>query len=252
MSGRAIETRYAARRFRSRLEARWAVFFKTLGVKWDYETQGYIVGGRPYLPDFLLTDSSTWVEVKGDEDELDHSLMLAAARDLPEKSFKNAPGPRLLILGPIPEPPEEGDLGWIGLDRVGWWRGDIDDGGRSFACEIRRGEWNCECGVRIIGDPDPRGLNLCEHLKVLGRRGSPGVPPDEEYVEDQYWGFGRHAERLRPEILTGTSCSTPVQDGIGLWLEPAPDPYAKASAKLAAAYLAARSARFEHGEKGAS
>ena len=43
MSGtiKAIETRYAGYRFRSRLEARWAVFFDTLGLKWQYEPEGY-------------------------------------------------------------------------------------------------------------------------------------------------------------------------------------------------------------------
>jgi hypothetical protein len=50
-----IETRYAGHRFRSRLEARWAVFFTTLGIRWEYEPQGYIVDGTPYLPDFKLT-----------------------------------------------------------------------------------------------------------------------------------------------------------------------------------------------------
>jgi hypothetical protein len=38
---KAIETRYAGCRFRSRLEARWAVFFDALGVKWEYEREGF-------------------------------------------------------------------------------------------------------------------------------------------------------------------------------------------------------------------
>jgi len=84
----AIETRYAGCRFRSRLEARWAVFFDTLGVAWQYEPQGFVVDDRAYLPDFLLTECGTWVEVKGDECELDHELMHAAARRLPERGCK--------------------------------------------------------------------------------------------------------------------------------------------------------------------
>lgn len=36
-----IETRYKGYRFRSRLEARWAVFFDVLGVRWEYEPEGY-------------------------------------------------------------------------------------------------------------------------------------------------------------------------------------------------------------------
>ena len=49
----AIETRYKGYRFRSRLEARWAVFFDAWGVTWEYEPEGFIVPGYGYyLPDF--------------------------------------------------------------------------------------------------------------------------------------------------------------------------------------------------------
>jgi hypothetical protein len=118
MSIPAIETRYGGYRFRSRLEARWAVFFDHMHIAWQYEPQGFIVAGRPYLPDFLLTECGTWVEVKGAESELDHDLMLAAAELLPEADCIREQGPRLLILGPIPAPCADGDLGWIGLSPV--------------------------------------------------------------------------------------------------------------------------------------
>ena len=32
---KAIETKYKGFRFRSRLEARWAVFFDALGIEWE-------------------------------------------------------------------------------------------------------------------------------------------------------------------------------------------------------------------------
>lgn len=52
-----IETRYKGHRFRSRLEARWAVFLDSLGVVWQYEPQGFDLGdGLTYLPDFYLPD----------------------------------------------------------------------------------------------------------------------------------------------------------------------------------------------------
>ena len=51
---RAIETRYKGYRFRSRLEARWAVFFDTLGVRYEYEKEGFHLDGERYLPDFWL------------------------------------------------------------------------------------------------------------------------------------------------------------------------------------------------------
>lgn len=65
----AIPTRYAGCHFRSRLEARWAVFFDHLDISWQYEPQGYLVNGKPYLPDFYLPKADLWVEVKGTEGE---------------------------------------------------------------------------------------------------------------------------------------------------------------------------------------
>lgn len=70
---KAIETRYAGCRFRSRLEARWAVFFDHLKIEWRYEPQGFQLPSGSYLPDFhlpeFLTHESTlvgtWVEIKG-------------------------------------------------------------------------------------------------------------------------------------------------------------------------------------------
>lgn len=47
------------------LEARWAVFFDALDIKYLYEPQGFVTGGRPYLPDFcLLLGDMVWAEVK--------------------------------------------------------------------------------------------------------------------------------------------------------------------------------------------
>ena len=72
---KAIETEYHGCKFRSRLEARWAVFFDTVGVKWEYEPEGFDLGdGIRYLPDFLLhgvegrgadENGDLYVEVKG-------------------------------------------------------------------------------------------------------------------------------------------------------------------------------------------
>lgn len=60
-----IETVYNGYKFRSRLEARWAVFFDTLGVEYWYEPEGYDLGnGVYYLPDFWLPKQNKWLEVK--------------------------------------------------------------------------------------------------------------------------------------------------------------------------------------------
>lgn len=63
---KAITTVYKGWRFRSRTEARWAVFFDALGIKWEYEPEGFEMSdGTRYLPDFWLPDWGMWVEVKG-------------------------------------------------------------------------------------------------------------------------------------------------------------------------------------------
>lgn len=61
---KAIETVYNGYRFRSRIEARWAVFFDHLGMLYEYEPEGYEVGGTWYLPDFWLPTLYCWLEVK--------------------------------------------------------------------------------------------------------------------------------------------------------------------------------------------
>ena len=38
---KAIETEYDGHRFRSRIEARWAVFFNAIGLKYEYEIEGF-------------------------------------------------------------------------------------------------------------------------------------------------------------------------------------------------------------------
>ncbi|CUB58669.1 hypothetical protein BN2127_JRS10_04604 [Bacillus subtilis] len=74
MNIKPIETIYKGYRFRSRLEARWAVFFDTLGIKWRYENEGYDLGKLGwYLPDFEIETESfgKWfVEIKGDKNDI--------------------------------------------------------------------------------------------------------------------------------------------------------------------------------------
>lgn len=61
-----LQTIYDGYRFRSRLEARWAVFFKNAGIPYEYEKQGYDLGDDIYyLPDFWLPMVGYWVEIKG-------------------------------------------------------------------------------------------------------------------------------------------------------------------------------------------
>lgn len=64
----AIETKWRGFRFRSRTEARWAVFLEAYGARWEYEPESVrLSDGRLYLPDFrvrLECGRDFWLEVK--------------------------------------------------------------------------------------------------------------------------------------------------------------------------------------------
>lgn len=218
MTAQPIETHYAGHRFRSRLEARWAVFFDTLGIRWEYEPQGYLVGldRRPYLPDFWLPGEKLWVEVKGSEDQLDIELMVAAA--LPEQGLPTtgrcdgdeAEQTRMLILGPF----------GTGVTRLT----DTNTGEHAgysqpthTALTFRKGDlfqahaWFEDSGIRIMTMDGAVIANDSPQIN-WETRGS---------------GWGN---------LVG---------GGGTISDDAPD------ARVVEAYRAARSARFEHGESGA-
>lgn len=65
MDIKPIETVYNGYRFRSRLEARVAVLFDKINMKYEYEPEGFeLEDGTKYLPDFYLPDERLYVEVK--------------------------------------------------------------------------------------------------------------------------------------------------------------------------------------------
>ena len=81
---KAIETYYNGYRFRSRLEARWAVFFDAVGIRYEYEHEGFEMGGVKYLPDFYLPDADRWIEIKGkklSKDEVEKCSLFCEAQD---------------------------------------------------------------------------------------------------------------------------------------------------------------------------
>lgn len=99
-----IETIYNGYRFRSRLEARWAVFFDSAGIKYQYEPEGFEVkvneDEKPfrYLPDFYLPDHDIYCEVKPSKTKLyEEQQKLSWMIDY-SGPLKNG----LLILGQIP------------------------------------------------------------------------------------------------------------------------------------------------------
>ena len=102
---KAIETNYKGYRFRSRLEARWAVFFNALGIKWEYEPEGYVLDdGLCYLPDFKLhgfvgrANGDIYVEVKGNLSDNDFNKINSFYNSITKEKVKN----KILILSNIP------------------------------------------------------------------------------------------------------------------------------------------------------
>jgi hypothetical protein len=90
----AIETKYKGYNFRSRLEARWAVFFDALEIPWQYELEGYDLGVHgKYLPDFFLPtvylrsmkSKGVWLEIKPifPEDEVEKFQELGNVTGIP-------------------------------------------------------------------------------------------------------------------------------------------------------------------------
>lgn len=112
-------TKYAGILFRSRLEARWAVFFDALGIAWEYEPETFECEYSNYTPDFRLPDirvechgrlweyvsprpaESVYVEVKP---------TTQAINDAGEKLYDAVEGhgpcgAGLILLGPVPFAP---------------------------------------------------------------------------------------------------------------------------------------------------
>lgn len=65
---KSLPTKYKGYNFRSRTEARWAVFFDAMRIKYLYEHEDVVLpSGRRYLPDFYLPniEGGCYAEVKG-------------------------------------------------------------------------------------------------------------------------------------------------------------------------------------------
>jgi hypothetical protein len=85
-----LPTYYKHYAFRSRTEARWAVFLDLAYIPFRYEYEGFDLGGTWYLPDFWLPENQCWFEVKGSmptEAEREKAQQLAAGTGHPVVIF---------------------------------------------------------------------------------------------------------------------------------------------------------------------
>ncbi len=258
MTMKPIETHYKGYRFRSRLEARWAVFFDTLGVDWEYEKEGYDLGPAGlYLPDFWLPGQQCWVEVKGKEpteEEDGKALALAQASGLPVYTF-----------GALDHPKARGGSGpaWAWLPvQMAWFPDERRmDEGRRFSWDYGHGWTSCKwCGGVGITWAGTSTRLPChcwftqravlwadERRKVAMLAGAFDArvecTPELEKLEVEAIAamqLSSSAEWFRKDgTIRGALWQTYIYPDWENWQHP----------KLAAAYRAARSARFEHGDK---
>lgn len=107
---KVIQTYYNGYLFRSRLEARWAVFFDACGVEYEYEPEGYDLGnGMMYLPDFLLhrvdgrAGGDLFVEVKGQMNDNDaRKINRFAELGMEESDYCEKSKTAILVVGKLP------------------------------------------------------------------------------------------------------------------------------------------------------
>jgi len=194
---RAIETQYNGYRFRSRLEARWAVFFDTLNVPYEYEKEGFeLEDGTRYLPDFWLPHLELWVEIKGKLTWKTKQYKWGSVRYSPElelgETFKNAQEWPIAVV--------EGTPGKETIHFYGW---DLtDSSGGSYYDDMS--QWCMSNGIVTLNVNSGKDRVFISD-NLMGK-----VMPQFEYP----WEYGYTRD------------------------------------KITNAAKAARSARFEHGERG--
>lgn len=97
------ETNFNGTLYRSQTEARWAVFFDTLGVRFSYEPHTIdLSSGEKYLPDFFIDDFKAYFEVKPSNEKIVTEECVKARQLAADR-----PGARvwLSIGGPAPKTP---------------------------------------------------------------------------------------------------------------------------------------------------
>lgn len=193
---KAIETQYNGYRFRSRLEARWAHFFNTLGVRYEYEKEGFdLPYGGKYLPDFWLPQQQCWIEIKA-EKPTEEELIKAADLAFMTRKWVD------IVWGNIGEQA-------IYAFRLPFYGFSYGHGYEFAICP--------ECDQLCIAHIDNSGRYWSELYNLSISSGA--------FTHCYACGGGFYREIQSAKELPGSS-------------------------RLFEAYMAARSARFEHGERG--
>lgn len=216
---KAIETEYKGYKFRSRLEARWAVFFDAAEIEWEYEPEGFEnENGERYLPDFYLPKYDFYVEVKPPREGALEEILKAC-------KFVGNRIKVLMVLGNIPDDK---------LDAVFWapciYRCPLTDDLIAQLVPIAEGTWESEKEVYLAVGV----YSLC-NMKF-----STKIVCDTDFkgprAEQTKFLTTIHHESERHDIAEDEFTFTESQNEH--WEH------------LRNLYKKARQARFEHGEKG--
>lgn len=209
MTIKAIETEYNGYKFRSRLEARWAVFFDAAGIEYEYEPEGQeTADGKKYLPDFYLPELDTHVEVKGKREGYEKEILKLS-------QFIEWGGPikQILILSDIPGKTEDGGIWHF---PVLYWS----------AKEVRAGWFFFQDGgTEVYGHVSGAGYSPPDISEWSLKRGRFSIDPKSDYSKDMKNVSG-------PTFVYGQRMPT-------AW---------EVNEHVGKALLIARQARFEHGE----
>lgn len=220
-----IETIYKGYRFRSRLEARWAVFFDALDILYEYEKEGYELGEAGwYLPDFWLPQFKTWIEIKPNVAPGEETLEQIERASVKARALRNLTSYPVLIC--------------TGLPKDGIWctliASDLTDssGGDSewhatFAENMATGK-----PCLLVHDRKPNRLMCTSNFEVLDRIKTVGAAAKEWFPDGEYrFGLESYCDHIEEQEFFVHR----TVDGQTTTFEAA---------------IKARQARFEYGEQG--
>lgn len=228
-----LETLYDGHRFRSRREARWAVFFKEAGIPAQYEEQGYDLSAAGwYLPDFRVnrgTHADHFFEVKGVAPTREE---LAKAEALCEQSRL----PVYVYYADV-RLPADADLCW--MTEKTYLDGIFQEGERTMARSWLEGTWKVgdpvsEVTLRRVWVDDLQPTAVRAFTRNGHGSSSKALP--------LWWTDCPHCGQVVPKLY-GQVGHCPCNKS-GNELEPLYPQFRHATKRLQDAYAAARSERF--------
>lgn len=169
---KVIQTEYKGTIYRSRTEARWAVFMSVLNFPFIYEPEGFDLGKDGwYIPDFYLPSMDTFMEIKPE--------IIIPGRESPIEALCRSTKKNVIQFKGMPVIPSFG----MELSQILFYRPETDGGiGEDFDY------WFCRCphcgkiGIEYDGRAD---RIKCKCPK--SEHGDKGYNYDDEILKNAYY-----------------------------------------------------------------